>query len=118
VNAYDQLSAIREQLEQNGAHEDTITLVEKFLKRAESERESQTAVPQVMMVRHLLKQREALDNFSIYDDLQEVLSGHDARRVSDDAVRPAYEDNERHPRPHSYYRALKDKEKEQQKKTN
>lgn len=117
MNAYEQLSAIREQLEQNGAHEDSIALVEKFLRRAETERESQTSVPQVMMVRHLLKQREALDNFAIYDDLQEVLSGHDARRVSDDAVRPAYEDTERHPKPRSYYRALKEKEKEQQKKS-
>lgn len=110
MNAYEQLVAIRDQLEQNGANEDSITLVEKFLARAESERESRTSVAQSMMIRHLLKQKEALDSDAIYNDLQELLDGYDARRISDDDVRPAYEDNEHHPRPHSYYRALKAKE--------
>lgn len=110
MNAYDQLVAIRDQLEQNGAHEDSITLVEKYIKRAESERESQTSVPQVMMIRHLLRAKESLDSDAIYNDLQELMTGFEARRVSEDDVRPAYEDNERRPRPHSYYRALKEQE--------
>jgi hypothetical protein len=116
MNAYEQLTMIRDQLEQNGAHEDTIALVEKFVVRAESERLSQTSVPQTMMIRHLLRQREANDNYAIYNDLQELMSIHDARRQSDDDVRPAYEDNERHPRPHSYYRGQKEKAKEEKKK--
>ena len=111
MNAYEQLSAIRDRLEQNGANEATIDLVDKFIKRAESERMSQTSVAQVMMLRALLRQREALDNYDVYNDLQELMSEYDARRVNEDEVRPAYEDNERHPRPHSYYRALKEKEK-------
>jgi len=110
VNAYEQLEMIRDRLEQNGASEDSVAMVEKFLKRAESERNSSTSVPQVMMLRHLLRQREALDNFAIYNDLQELMSEIDARRVRDDDVRPAYEDNERQPRPKSYYKALRDKE--------
>lgn len=110
MNAYEQLVAIRDQLEQNGAHEDSISLVEKFITRAEFERESRTSVAQVMMIRHLLKQKEALDSDAVYNDLQELLDGYDSRRVADDDVRPAYEDNEHHPRPHSYYRALRAKE--------
>lgn len=110
MNAYEQLEAIRDQLELNGAHEDSITLVEKFLRRAESERESRTSVAQSMMIRHLLKAKEALDSDAIYNDLQELLDGYDARRVADDDVRPAYEDNEHHPRPHSYYKALREKD--------
>ena len=110
MNAYEQLTIIRDQLEQNGANEDTIALVEKFVVRAESERLSQTSVPQTMMIRNLLKQREAIDNYAIYNDLQELMSIHDARRQSDDDVRPAYEDTERHPRPHSYYRGQKAKD--------
>jgi hypothetical protein len=116
MNAYEQLTMIRDQLEQNGANEDTISLVEKFVARAESERLSQTSVPQTMMIRHLLKQREAIDNYAIYNDLQELMSIHDARRQSDDDVRPAYEDTERHPRPHSYYRGQKEKAKDEKKK--
>jgi hypothetical protein len=116
MNAYEQLSLIRDQLELNGAHEDTIALVEKFVVRAESERLSQTSVPQIMMIRHLLKQREAIDNYAIYNDLQELMSVHDARRQSEDDVRPAYEDTERHPRPHSYYRSQKEKAKDEKRK--
>jgi hypothetical protein len=116
VNAYEQLELIRDRLEQNGASEDSVALVEKFLKRAESERDSTTSVPQVMMLRHLLRSKEALDNFAIYNDLQEIMGELEARRArDDDAVRPAYEDNERQPKPRSYYRALKDKEKERDK---
>src|SRR5215470_4226760 len=116
MNAYEQLSLIRDQLELNGAHEDTIALVEKFVVRAESERLSQTSVPQIMMIRHLLKQREAIDNYAIYNDLQELIDGLEGRKASDDDVRPAYEDNERHPRSRQYYKALKEKEKERQNK--
>ncbi len=111
MNAYEQLVSIQRQLELNGASEDSVELVEKFIKRAESERDSQTSVAQVMMVRHLLRQREALDNDAIYNDLQELMDGYESRRISEDEVRPAYEDTERRPRPHSYYRTMRHEEK-------
>jgi hypothetical protein len=115
VNAYEQLVAIRHQLELNGASEDSVDFVEKYIKRAESERDSNTSVAQVMMVRHLLRRPEAVDSDRIYNDLQELMSGFEARRLSEDEVRPAYEDNERHPRPKSYYKALRAKEEEKKK---
>jgi hypothetical protein len=109
MNVYEQLLSIRDQLEQNGAHEDSITLVEKFIRRAQSERDSTTSVAQVQMVRHLLKQKEALDNDAIYNDLQELMDNYTSRRVSDDEVRPEYEETDRRPRPHSFYRQQKTK---------
>jgi hypothetical protein len=109
MNIYEQLLTIRDRLEQNGAHEDSITLVEKFIGRAESERESATSVAQVQMIKHLLRQKEALDNDAIYNDLQELMDVYTSRQPSEDEVRPAYEDDERHPRPHSFYRQQKTK---------
>lgn len=108
MNAYEQLEAIRDRLELNGANEDSVALVEKFIARAEPERESDMSVTQVMMIRHLLRQREALDNIAIYDDLQELMSEIEARRNArnDDAARPAWEE-EKQPRPKSYYKALR-----------
>ena len=114
MNAYEQLEAIRDRLEQNGASEDSISLVEKFIKRAESERMSQVSVPQIMMLRHLLRQREALDNYAIYNDLQEVMSDLEERKSRDDDVRPAYED-EHQPKPHRYYKSLREKEQQNKK---
>lgn len=107
MNVYEQLLAIRDQLEQNGANEDSIILVDKFIQRAQSERDSSTSVAQVQMVRHLLKQREALDNDAIYNDLQELMDSFTARRLSDDEVRPAYEDTDHRPKPHSFYKQQK-----------
>jgi hypothetical protein len=109
VNVYEQLLLIRNRLEQNGASEDSIELVDKFIGRAESERDSQTSVPQIMMLKHLLRQKEALDSDAIYNDLQELMDDFNTRRVSEDEVRPAYEDSERHPKPHSYYKQHKAK---------
>ena len=88
MNAYEQLVAIRDRLELNGASEDSVTLVEKFIARAEPERDSGMSVTQVMMIRHLWRQREALDSHAIYDDLQELMSEIEARRNArnDDAV--------------------------------
>lgn len=112
MNAYEQLVSIRDRLEQNGASEDSVTFVEKFIKNAEPQRDMDMSVTQSTMIRHLLRQREALDNYAIYDDLQELVSEMENRRGpsrDEDAARPAWEE-ERAPRPKSYYKALKDKE--------
>lgn len=111
MNAYEQLVSIRDRLEHNGASEDSVAFVEKFIKRAEPERDADMSVTQSVMIRHLLRQREALDNYAIYDDLQELVSEMENRRAvrDEDAARPAWEE-ENAPKPKSYYRALKDRE--------
>ena len=115
MNAYEQLMAIRERLEQNGANEASIEMIDTYLAKAEPERDSETSVPMAMMLKHLLRQREALDNDAIYNDLQEVADdgrgGRPAERDPDAA--PYAWEEERRPRPHSYYRQqkLKDREK-------
>jgi hypothetical protein len=113
VNAYEQLVAIRDRLEQNGASEDSVAFVERFIKRAEPERDMDMSVTQSTMIRHLLRQREALDNYAIYDDLQELVSEMENRRSArdEDAARPAWEE-ERAPRPKSYYKALKERDQQ------
>jgi hypothetical protein len=109
MNAYEQLVAIRDRLEQLGAHEDSIEMVSRLIKRAEPERESQTNVPQSMLLRHMLRQREVLDNYSIYNDLQELISEFEERRGEE---RSELEEEEHRPRPHSYYRQQKMKDRE------
>jgi hypothetical protein len=113
MNAYEQLVAIRDRLEQLGAHEDSIAMVSRLIKRTEPERDSQTNVPQSMLLRHMLRQREVLDNYSIYDDLQELMSENEERRGEE---RSELEEEEHHPRPHSYYRQQKMKEREKESK--
>jgi hypothetical protein len=108
MNAYEQLGAIRERLEQQGAHEDTIEMIDRLIERAASEKDSHIPVTQLAMVRHMLRQREVIDNTYIYDDLQDLI--HTIERTPQE-VRPAWEDAERRPKPRSYYRQLKERSK-------
>lgn len=113
MNAYEQLVIIRDRLEQLGAHEDSIAMVNRLIKRTEPDRDSETNVPQSMVLRHMLRQREVLDNYSIYNDLQELVSEYEDRRSEE---RSELEEEERRPRPHSYYRQQKMKEREKDSK--
>ena len=113
MNLYEQLLVVRERLEGIGAHDDSMDLVDKLLKRAEATRDDKTNISQVQVLRHMLRMREASDNYNIYNDLQELLSERDEMEVSahEDAAPEAYIDTERHPKPRSFYRARKEREK-------
>jgi hypothetical protein len=113
MNLYEQLLVVRERLEGIGAHDDSMDLVEMLLKKAEPARSDKTAITQVQVLRHMLRMREASDNYNIYNDLQELISERDETEVSarEDAAPAAYIDTERHPKPKSYYKQQKEKAK-------
>jgi len=113
MNLYEQLIVVRERLEGIGAHDDSMDLVETLLKRAEPAKTDKTNITQVQVLRHMLRMREVSDNYNIYNDLQELLSERDEFEVSahEDAAPAAYVDTERHPKPKSFYKAKKEREK-------
>ena len=113
MNLYEQLLVVHERLEGIGAHDDSMDLVETLLKRAEPARSDKTNITQVQVLRHMLRMREVIDNYNIYNDLQELLSERDEYETSarEDAVPAAYIDTERHPKPKSFYKAKKEREK-------
>lgn len=117
MNLYEQLVVVRERLEGIGAHDDTMDLVEKLLNRAEAARGDKTNISQVQVLKHMLRMREASDNYNIYNDLQELLSERDEMEISarEDSAPAAYVDTERHPKPKSFYKAKKEKEKAKKK---
>ena len=113
MNLYEQLIVVRERLEGIGAHDDSMDLVETLLKRAEPAKKDKTNITQVQVLRHMLRMREVSDNYNIYNDLQELLSERDEFEVSahEDAAPAAYVETERHPKPKSFYKAKKEREK-------
>ena len=113
MNLYEQLAVVRERLEGIGAHEDSIELVDKLLKKAEPARYDKTNIAQVQVLRHMLRMPEVSDNYNVYDDLQELLSERNDTEVTarEDSTPAAYVDTERHPKPKSYYKAQKAREK-------
>ena len=113
MNLYEQLLVVHDRLEGIGAHDDSMDLVEKLIQRAEAARGDKTNISQVQVIRHMLRMREASDNYNIYNDLQELLSERDETEVStrEDSAPAAYEDTERHPKPKSFYKAKKERDK-------
>ncbi len=113
MNLYEQLQVVQERLEGIGAHDDSMDLVETLLKKAEPAKNDKTNITQVQVLRHMLRMREVIDNYNVYNDLQEVLSERDEYETSvrEDAAPAAYIDSERHPKPKSFYKSKKEKEK-------
>ena len=109
MNLYQQLLVVRERLESIGAHDDSVDLVDKLLQRTLMAKDDKTNITQVNVLRHMLRMREASDNYNIYNDLQELISERDESEVAsrEDASLEAYVDTERHPKPKSYYKAQK-----------
>lgn len=113
MNLYEQLLVVHERLEGIGAHDDSMDLVEMLLKRAEPAKNDKTNTSQIQVLRHMLRMNEVHDNYNIYNDLQELISERDESEVRDreDAAPAAYLDTERRPKPKSFYKAKKEKEK-------
>lgn len=113
MNLYEQLLVVRERLENIGAHDDSMDLVEELIKRAEATKGSKTSMTQIAVLRHMLRMPEVIDNYNIYNDLQELVGDRDEYDIAarEDAAPPAYEDHERRPKPRSYYKQQKAKEK-------
>lgn len=113
MNLYEQLLVVHGRLEGIGAHDDSMDLVEKLLQKAQPARADKTNISLVQVLRHMLRMSEVIDNYNIYNDLQELLSERDEAEVSirEDAAPAAYVDTERHPRPKSFYKAKKEREK-------
>jgi|SRR5690349_13613968 transposase len=113
MNLYEQLLVVRERLENIGAHDDSMDLVEKLLKKSEAARNDRTNISQMQVLRHMMRMPEVNDNYNIYNDLQELASERDEIDIAsrEDAAPAAYEETERRPKPKSFYRARKEKEK-------
>ena len=113
MNLYEQLLVVRERMEGIGAHDDSMDLVEKLLMRAEAAKHDKTNMSQLQVLRHMLRMNEVHDNYNVYNDLQELISERDEAEVRDreDAAPAAYVDTERRPKPKSFYKAKKEREK-------
>src|SRR5258708_12642467 len=101
MNLYEQLLVVRERLEGIGAHDDSMDLVEKLLQKAETARGDNTNISQVQVLRHMLHMREAIDNYNIYNDLQELLSDRNDFEDSarENAPPPPFAHTHPHPKP-------------------
>ncbi|MBO0778751.1 MAG: hypothetical protein J2P37_07970 [Ktedonobacteraceae bacterium] len=116
MNLYEQLLTVRDRLEQIGANDASMDLVEKLLKKAEPARYDRTNVSQIQVLRHMLSLREVNDNDYVYNDLQELIGERDKSEIiaREDSAPAAYVDTNRRPKPKSFYKAQKEKAKKKE----
>ncbi|SRR5579884_212029 len=105
MNVYEQLVAVRTELQQRQAKPRTIAVMDNLIQQADSERNNPISVSQLMILRHVLRSPAVLNDEDVYldvlslqGDLEEAAS---ARAVDQPA---AYVDDSRRPRLHSHYK--------------
>jgi hypothetical protein len=115
VNAYDQLLTIRDDLERRGVKPETLATIDRYIVQAESQRDSQLSISQSMILRHLLSQRDVLNNEAVHWDLLGLAGDLDERRPvrNDDDAPDATVDSDRRPQHlRSYYKKQKERERQ------
>jgi hypothetical protein len=113
VNVYDQLHEIRDELERRGAKAETITVLDRIIDQAEPERDNPLSITQSMMLRHLLRQRDVLNNELVYIDVLALAGDLDERRPQrrDEDVPDATADRDTRPQhTRAFYKKQKDKQ--------
>ena len=115
MNIYDQLHEIRAELEQRGATPATIGVLDRLITLAEPQQDNPLSITQSMVVRHLLKQREVLNNEAVHMDILALAGDLDDRRPvrNEDAAPDATTDMDKRPQHlRSFYKKQKEKEKQ------
>ena len=114
MNIYDQLHDVRDELQRRGASEATLLVLEKLIAQAEPERENPLSVSQAMMYRHLLRQRDVLNNPAVEMDILSLAGDFDEQRPPrrEDDMPDATEDADARPQhTRNYYKKLKEKQR-------
>lgn len=104
MNVYEQLVAVKTELRQRGARPRTISVMDKLIGQAESEKENPMSVSQLMILRHVLRSPAVLNDEEVYLDvlgLQGDLEEAAEARAEPEA---AYVDDSRRPKLHSHYK--------------
>jgi hypothetical protein len=114
VNIYDQLHEIRDELQRRGATNATIQVMDKLIAQAEPERENPLSVSQSMMFRHLLRQRDVLNNSAVEMDILSLAGDFDEQRPArrEEDMPDATDDADSRPQHNrNYYKKLKERQR-------
>jgi len=104
VNIYEQLVAVRTDLEDRGARPKTIQVIDRMIAMAQEQRDSAVSVSRLQVLRHAMRTPAVLNDEDVRLDfigLEGDLEDAAAQRSTEPA---AYEDNERKPKLKKYYK--------------
>lgn len=104
MNIYEQLEAVRADLEVQRANPKTMLVVDQMIQRAESQRESSLSFTRLQVLRRIMQLPEALNDEDVRLDLL-GLEGDLEEKAAQRSVEPvAYEDTDHRPKLKKFYK--------------
>jgi len=107
MNIYEQLVAVRAELQQRGARPRTLSVLDGLVTQAEGERNNPMSMSQLMILRHVLRSPAVLNDEDVYLDVLNLQG--DLEEVANNRAEPeaAYIDDSHRPKLHSHYKKRK-----------
>ncbi len=104
MNVYEQLLAVRTELQQRGARERTIAAMNRLIVQAEAEKDNPMGVSQMMVLRHVMRAPLILNDEEVYLDVLGLQGDLEEAAESRAEPEAAYMDDSRRPKLHSHYK--------------
>ena len=107
MNIYEQLQAVKQDLQQQGAHAKTIRLLDSMIQRAESQRDSGLSFNRLQVLRRVMQMPEALNDEDVRLDLIGLEGDLEEAAAQRSESGPAHEETDRRPKLKKYYKNKK-----------
>ena len=104
MNIYEQLQAVKGDLERQGASEATIDIVDGMIVRAESQRDSGLSFTRLQVLRRIMQMPEVLNDEDVRLDLIALEGDLEDAAAQRAETRPAYEAPVSRPKLKKYYK--------------
>jgi len=104
MNIYEQLQALRRDLEQQRANPKTLRVVDTMLDRAESQRDSGLSFTRLQVLRRVMQIPDSLNDEDVRMDLIALEGDLEEAAAKREQEQPAYEQVDRRPKLKKYYK--------------
>lgn len=104
MNAYEQLVAVRSELQKRGARPRTLGVMDGLIGQAESEKDNPMSISQLMILRHVLRSPSVLNDEDVYLDVLGLQGDLEEAATPKAEPEAAYVDDSRRPKLHSHYK--------------
>jgi len=107
MNIYEQLQAMKQDLQEQRARPQTIRLLDSMITRAESQRDSGLSFSRLQVLRRVMQMPEALNDEDVRLDLIALEGDLEEAAAQRSESGPAYEQEDKRPKLKKYYKNKK-----------
>ncbi|MBV9279098.1 MAG: hypothetical protein JOZ41_03360 [Chloroflexi bacterium] len=104
MNIYEQLQAVKDELEQRNARAKTIRVIDQMIARAEGQRNNALSVSRLQVLRHVMRTPEVLNDEDVRLDFIALEGDLEDAAAQRGEAAAAYETEDRRPKLKKYYK--------------